>query len=72
MGKQKLTTELVKLIKHLYFNQNLKQTEIKRQTGICSREHVTKIIKGSRWGEVNTPSISEGNLLYWKWINDEI
>lgn len=72
MGKQRLTPDHVKLIRHLYYNENLKPTQITRQTELCSREHVNRIILGRRWGEVSTPTVSEGNLLYWKWVNDEI
>lgn len=72
MGKQKLTPDLVKLIRHLYFNENLKPFQIKRQTELCSRVHVNRIVHGKRWGEIETPTISEGKLLYWKWVNDEI
>ena len=72
MGKQKLTPPIVKLIKHMKFNVGMNPYEITRTFGFCSRPHVIRIVKEQRWGEVPIPSPDEGNLLYWKWVNNQI
>jgi hypothetical protein len=72
MGRQKLTKPVVKLIKHLKTNVGMNPYEIQREFQFCSRENIQSILQGRRWGHVTIPSDTEGNLLYWKWKNNEI
>jgi hypothetical protein len=72
MGKQRLTPSIVGLIKHLKFNLGWNHYKITRETGFCSRAHVIKLVQEQRWSEVQTPTMEQGELLYWKWINNEI
>jgi hypothetical protein len=72
MGKQKLTTQHAKLIRHLFYNEGRNCYDIQRETHLSTREHIYRIVKGIRWGEVDTPTSDEGTLLYWKWVNKEI
>lgn len=72
MAKQKLTSDHVKLIRHLFYNERLNCYQIQRETRLCTRAHIQRIVKGIRWGEIDTPSQNVGHLLYWKWINNEI
>ena len=60
MGKQKLTSDIVKLIKHMKFNVGMNHCQITKTFGFCSRPHVIKITQNQRWGDVETPSMDEG------------
>ena len=72
MGKQYLTPQRVKLIKHLHHNRGISPWFINKIFGFTTRANIHKIVKEQRWVEVPTPVESEGELLYWKWVNNEI
>jgi hypothetical protein len=72
MGKQYLTPPRVKLIKHLHHNRGITPYFINKTYGITTRANIHKILKEQRWMEVTVPRESEGELLFWKWIHNEI
>ena len=71
MGKQKLTSTKVELIKHLLKETNLSHQQIGSLFHV-SRECVTNIKNELRWPEVETPELVRGNLLYYKLLNNEL
>lgn len=71
MGKQKLTNEKVELIKHLIQTNIFTQTEVASYFGV-QRSAVTKIKKGIRWSEVETPDEIRGKYLWYKLLNNKI
>ena len=71
MGKQKLTNEQVELIKHLIQTKIFTQTEVASYFGV-QRSAVTKIKKGIRWSEVETPDEIRGKYLWYKLLNNRI
>lgn len=71
MGKQKLNVEKVELIKHLIQKDILKQGEVASYFGV-QRSAVTKIKKGIRWSEVETPDDIRGKYLWYKLLNNKI
>jgi transcriptional regulator with XRE-family HTH domain len=71
MGKQKLTNEQVELIKHLIQTKIFTQTEVASYFGV-QRSAVTKIKKGIRWSEVETPDEIRGKYLWYKLLNNKI
>lgn len=70
MGKQKLTDEKVELIKHLIQTGIFTQDEIASYFGV-QRPAVTKIKKGTRWSEVETPDEIRGKYLWYKLLNNK-
>lgn len=71
MGKQKLTSVQVELIKYLLKENTYKHGSIGEMFNI-SREAVTGINLGYRWSEVRTPDDVRGKLLYYKLLNNEL
>lgn len=61
MAKQRLDYERVELIKYLLDTNKYNHREIGELFG-CQRSNITKIKKGSRWGEVPPPN--ERRLTY--------
>lgn len=64
MGKQKLTSKHVELIKHLRNHLLLHQKTVSEFfDGLVTRECISKIDTESRWKEVKTPSFQRGQEL---------
>jgi transcriptional regulator with XRE-family HTH domain len=71
MGKQKLTPPKVEMVKHLIKEKRHTLTNIGGMVGV-SREQISKIKKGTRWGEVETPEALRGEYLYLKYLNGDL
>lgn len=69
MAKIKLTPNHVKLIKHLHDNLSWKHESISDFLNVISRVHVTKIVNNKRWIDVQCPSITVGQELYYRYLN---
>ena len=71
MGKQKLTTEKVELIKHL-LNEKQHTHQGISEIFYISRQAITKINNNQRWSEVDKPDYNRGEYLYYKLLNNEL
>jgi hypothetical protein len=64
MAKQKLTKNDIEFIKHLGAYGHTHDFISKLMN--CSRAHITRIINGTRWGEVPKPNHARGEELYFR------
>jgi transcriptional regulator len=71
MGKQKLTPTKVEMVKYLIKEKKHTQSHIGNMVGV-SRENISKIKKGVRWNEVQTPEPLRGEYLYLKYLNGDL
>ena len=70
MAKIKLTPNHVRVIKHLYENRNWTHQSISNLfDNIISRVHITKIINNQRWIDIECPSTTLGQELYYRYLN---
>jgi hypothetical protein len=69
MGKQKLTPVEVKLIKHMHSHLKINQVQIAQTLGFISRPQINHIVRGVRWGEIETPSLEYGQELYYRFLD---
>ena len=64
MGKQKLTSKQVELIKHLRVHLLMTQKNVSDYfDGMVTRECISKIDNEMRWSEVKIPSFARGQEL---------
>jgi hypothetical protein len=66
MAKQRLTSKDIELIKH-WGRQGQKHWVIASAFN-CSRENITKILRGYRWSEVPVPNYARGEELSFRFL----
>ena len=70
MGRPKLTTERVELVKYL-LEKNLKHRVIGQMVGV-GRPAIGHIQNQRRWSDINKPDTLRGEYLFYKLLNGKL